>query len=79
MSLDKSYEVAKALCLDIQERLSQIETEQDARMQIINRFLTEVLGWDFSDVKTEKYSEAGYADYLLSSGGRKRLDLAPAP
>ncbi len=75
MSLDKSFEVAQALCADIQNRLAQIETEQDARVQIINRFLTEVLGWNFSNIKTEKYSDAGYADYLISSAGRSRLVL----
>lgn len=73
MSLDSSFKIAEALCADIEPRLDQIETEQDARVQLINRFLTEVLGWDFADIRTEKYSEAGYADYLISSSGRKRL------
>jgi hypothetical protein len=73
MALDKSFEVAQILCADIQKRLAQIETEQDARVQIINRFLTEILDWEFSDIHTEKYSEAGYADYLISSSARNRL------
>ena len=73
MSLDKSFEAAKTLCTDIQARLSEIETEQDARVQIINRFLTGILDWNFADVKTEKYSDAGYADYMLASSGRNRL------
>ena len=73
MSLDSSFKIAEALCSDVQSRLDQIETEQDARVQLINRFLTEVLGWDFADIKTEKYSQAGYADFLVSSSGRKRL------
>ena len=73
MSLDKSFEIAKALVEDVQPRQAQIETEQDARMQVINRFVTDVLGWDFSDIKTEKHSDAGFADYLISSSGRKRL------
>jgi hypothetical protein len=73
MALDQSFKVAQELCAEIQKHLDQIETEQDARVQIINRFLTEVLGWNFSEIHTEKYSEAGYADYLISSSGRKRL------
>ena len=73
MSLDSSFEKAKLLCADIQGRIPEIETEQDARVQVINRFLTEILGWSFPDIKTEKYSEAGYADYLISSGERRRL------
>lgn len=73
MNLDSSFNAAIALCSDVQSRLDQIETEQDARVQLINRFLTEVLGWDFADLKTEKYSDASYADYLVSSSGRKRM------
>jgi cold shock CspA family protein len=73
MSLDQSFANAQALCVDIRPRVAQIETEQDARVQIINRFLTEVLGWNFADIKTEEYSEAGYADYRISSSGRSRL------
>jgi predicted type IV restriction endonuclease len=73
MSLDSSFEKAKLLCADIQGRIPEIETEQDARVQVINRFLTEILGWSFPDIKTEKYNVAGYADYLISSGERRRL------
>lgn len=73
MGLDNSYKIAQALCSDIQTRLDKIETEQDARIQVINRFLTEVLGWDFAEIRTEKHSAAGYADYLVSSSGRTRL------
>jgi hypothetical protein len=73
VSLDSSFKIAAALCSDVQSRLEQIETEQDACVQLINRFLTEVLGWGFADIMTEKYSEAGYADFLVSSAGRKRL------
>ena len=44
MNLDESFEKAKTLCKDIEGRQLDIETEQDARVQIINRFLTEILG-----------------------------------
>jgi cold shock CspA family protein/GTPase SAR1 family protein len=73
MNLDRSFEVAKALCADVSSRAMEIETEQDARVQIINRFLTEVLGWDYAEIKTETFSDAGYADYKISTGGRARL------
>jgi hypothetical protein len=56
MTLDQSFGVAKSLCGDIQGRIDQIETEQDARVQIISRFLTEVLGWDFADIKAVSLS-----------------------
>lgn len=44
----------------------KIETEQDTRFQIIDRMLTEVMGWQHSDVRTEPHGPSGYVDYLLS-------------
>ena len=73
MALDISFERAKALCDELRPRLPDIETEQDARFQIINRFLTEILGWNFDEIKTEPHSESGYTDYLLSAEGQRRL------
>jgi cold shock CspA family protein/energy-coupling factor transporter ATP-binding protein EcfA2 len=73
MHLDESFELAKKLISEIEPRLSEIENEQDARFQIINRFLTEVLGWEFGDVKTEPHGPSGYTDYLVSAGGQRRL------
>jgi len=73
MSLDDSFARAKALCDELEPRLNQIETEQDARFQIINRMMTEVLAWDFGDIKTEPHGETGYTDYLVSSAGQKCL------
>jgi cold shock CspA family protein len=73
MNLDESFTRAKALCAELEPRLSLIETEQDARFQVINRFLTEVLGWDFAQIRTECHSSTGYTDYLISSDGQRRL------
>ncbi len=50
-----------------------IETEQDARFQVIDRMLTKVLGWEHIDVKTEPHVESGYIDYLLRSDNRNRF------
>ena len=52
---------------------ANIETEQDARFQVVNRVLTEVLGWPFDAIKTEPHVESGYIDYLLLDGQRCRL------
>lgn len=48
----------------------QIVSETDARFQLIDRLLVEVLGWRRDGVQTEPPTESGYIDYLLSSGGR---------
>ena len=50
------------------------ETEQDTRMKIIDRVITDVLGWGAENIKTEKHSsDHTYIDYLLKSSGSSRL------
>src|ERR1039458_9530951 len=73
MSLDNAFSRAKEMFEELEPRLAQIETEQDARLQIINRVLTEVLEWSFADLKTEPHGPSGYTDYLLSVSGQKRF------
>jgi len=48
----------------------QIATESDARLQLVDRMLLEVLGWRRDGLSTEPPTESGYVDYVLSSGGR---------
>ncbi|MHB8252940.1 MAG: hypothetical protein ACYDEV_04435 [Acidiferrobacter sp.] len=47
-----------------------VETEQDARFQVIDRMLIEVLGWERSAIKTEPHVESGFVDYLIRSKTR---------
>jgi energy-coupling factor transporter ATP-binding protein EcfA2 len=47
-----------------------IETESDARFQLIDRILVDVLGWRREGFKTEPPTGSGYIDYLLTAGGR---------
>jgi energy-coupling factor transporter ATP-binding protein EcfA2 len=50
-----------------------LDTEQDARIHLIDRILIEVLGWDRSGIHTETHVESGYTDYLLSVDSRTRI------
>jgi hypothetical protein len=68
MSIDRAHERFKAVAADVEKNLARIKTEQDARFQIINRVITEVLGWPIEDVETEPHTKAGYVDY--SAGGQ---------
>lgn len=68
MGADEAFERVSAIISDIEPRLAQVASEQDARFQLINRFLVEVLGWEFSDILTEPHSVNGYTDYLLKCG-----------
>jgi cold shock CspA family protein len=73
INLDEAFVCAKRLCEELKPRLAEIETEQDARFQMINRFLVEALGWEFSDIKTEPHNASGYTDYLLSTNSQKQF------
>ncbi len=73
MNVDKAKSVFDKLYVEWQKNLDRIETEQDVRFQVINRMLTEVLGWPFFDVKTERAVNSGYVDYIVGSDGRNRL------
>ena len=53
--------------------LQEIESEQDTRLRIIDRIFVEVLGWDRSEMSTDKHVSLGYVDYLLISENRNRL------
>jgi hypothetical protein len=72
-SLDESKRRFDALAKEWAARKEDIITEQDARFQIINRVLTEVLGWEHADIRTEPATDSGFIDYLLSAKGRARL------
>ena len=73
MNIDSSKISFNKIKNTISNNINLIETEEDSRVQIINRILTETLGWEFRDIKTEKHIEKGYIDYLLNTKGRNRL------
>ncbi|WP_332777070.1 hypothetical protein [Polaromonas sp.] len=50
--------------------VDQIVSEADARFQLIDRILLEVLGWRRDGIRMEPPTESGYIDYLISTGGR---------
>lgn len=68
-NVDVAYERATEIVADVLPRIAEIETEEDAKIQLVTRFLTEVLGWRFADISTEKKHDNGYSDYHLSHAG----------
>lgn len=56
--------------------VSQLENENEAeaRFKLIDYILSDVLGWaKLGDFAVEKYSESGFADYVLSADGMERM------
>ncbi|MDF5712273.1 MAG: hypothetical protein PUP90_32525, partial [Nostoc sp. S4] len=73
MNIDLAKERFDNLRQELTQSNTPLETEQDARLHIIDRILIEVLGWDRQGIRTEPHTESGYVDYLLSAGDRNRL------
>lgn len=68
--LDDSHTRAVALFGEVQARLEEIVTEEDAKIQLILRLITEVLGWQHSDISAERKNDGGFSDFIISNGGR---------
>jgi hypothetical protein len=47
------------------------QTESDTRLKLIDRVLTEVLGWSHSQIATERSDHDGRVDYILTAGTEK--------
>lgn len=67
--LDQAYDRFQALLKNVDEHREKIVSEEDSKVQIITRVLTEVLGWDTSDIGSERKHESGFSDYLMSTLG----------
>jgi cold shock CspA family protein/predicted type IV restriction endonuclease/energy-coupling factor transporter ATP-binding protein EcfA2 len=75
MTVDSAYELAKNILADVQSRIETIRSEEDAKVQIITRLLTEVLGWAHGDISSESTNENGYSDYLVADGDHRAFVL----
>lgn len=75
MTVDKAFESARQVIETAAVHLEQIKTEEDAKLQIITRILTEALGWSHTEISAEQPNENGYSDYVLSRDGQASFVL----
>ena len=75
VDIDRAFEAAKAILEEASSRLDAIRSEEDAKIQIITRLLTEVLGWSHSDISAEHPNDNGFSDYLLTNDERPEFVL----
>lgn len=73
MNIDEAKKAFDELKEEWLKAIDTVETEQDTRFQIIDLLLTQVLGWNRSDIKAEKHTNTGYIDYLVHTEGRARF------
>ena len=71
MSIDTAYEVAAQIIDEVTPNLSDVLTEEESKIHLINRILFEVLGWEHHGVKCERQNENGFSDYEVRDGETK--------
>ena len=49
-TLDEAYEKILAISDEVKGNIDNILTEEDAKIQIITRVITECLGWKYADI-----------------------------
>ena len=69
MELDPAFEAAKRILDEAMLIIDSIVSEEDAKLQLIQRLLCESLGWQVTDLRCERKHENGYSDYVLSDNG----------
>ena len=69
-TLDIAFEQLNALLDDVISGESLVSTEEDTKLQIITKILTESLGWEHRDISMECNHENGYSDYLIKVNER---------
>lgn len=72
-NVDNAEEKLKVLLSDIRANITSIESEEDAKVQIINRMFNECLGWSFTKFSCEKEHSTGFSDYLMRIGEEPSL------
>lgn len=60
-TLEEAYQKMVEIREAVRGNIDQILTEEDAKIQIINRVLTECLGWGFANIGAERVHEAGWS------------------
>ncbi|TOB49026.1 hypothetical protein, partial [Vibrio parahaemolyticus] len=72
-NIDIAEQKLKSLLEEVREDLPSIESEEDAKVKIINRIFNECLGWSFTTFSCENNHENGFSDYILKIGGVESL------
>lgn len=72
-NVDLAEKSFKLILADVKTDILSIESEEDAKVKIINRIFSECLGWSFTQFSCENKHDCGYSDYVLKVGGTPSL------
>ncbi len=65
MELDTAESHLKNITSEFKRIREKVATEEDTKIQLINRILHESLGWELADIRAETMHDSGYSDYML--------------
>ena len=63
--MDGGFEALSRIIEIVNTTAKNIETEEEAKIQIINRVIIECLGWKQPNISAERKNLNGYSDYIL--------------
>jgi predicted type IV restriction endonuclease len=78
MASDEAFAVLSSIAPEVRDALRHGATEQDARLQIIDRILTSVLNWPHNQIHTEVHNSRGFADYALIDDNKRHVAVLEA-
>jgi hypothetical protein len=55
----------KEIKVDVLGNIENVISEEDSKLQIINRILIESLGWPHANIACENKHENGFSDYIV--------------
>ncbi|MBX3133016.1 MAG: AAA family ATPase [Gemmatimonadaceae bacterium] len=71
--IDSALQRFSQLHGEIELYKKSVVSEQDTRVKVIDRILSDVLGWTFEDIMTESMAGSGYIDYRLCNQSLTRV------
>ena len=66
INVNEAESKLKEIHTDILGNIDKIKSEEDSKIQIINRVFNEVLDWPYPNFSSENHHENGFSDYILT-------------
>jgi predicted type IV restriction endonuclease len=76
--IDQAFARFNSIRGELEAAIADLHSEQDARLQLINRIIIEVLGWPYPLIRTEPATGSGYIDYVLLDANKRNLCVIEA-
>ncbi len=75
MDINEAEARLTAIADEVSANIRNIQSEEDSKIQIINRVLCDVLNWPYTAFRAERRHDTGFSDYLLYIGDTPALLL----